>query len=262
MKDPAFLFYSSDFISGVQDLTMEERGQYITLLCLQHQKGHLTEKMIRLCCGNAAADVMAKFRQDENGLFFNQRLETEREKRKAHGEKQRARAIDGWKKRKSNNCDIDAAAFTTAYATAMPLEDVNENRNEVIVEDANEKKTMRKKFVKPDENEVYNYMGELNVTGSNFLTEEKLITFARTFMDHYDSNGWIVGKASMKDWQSTVRSWMRREWEKVKNQKQNTNGKSNSTSDSIAKAEQLYAEAVAISRARDVTRQDSTSTEA
>mgnify|MGYP001360618340 CR=1 FL=1 len=82
MKDPAFLFYSSDFISGVQDLTMEERGQYITLLCLQHQKGHLTEKMIRLCCGNAAADVMAKFRQDENGLFFNERLETEREKKK------------------------------------------------------------------------------------------------------------------------------------------------------------------------------------
>jgi hypothetical protein len=85
---------------------------------------------------------------------------------------------------------------------------------------------VRKNFVKPDENQVYNYMGELNVTGSNFLNEEKLITFARTFMDHYQSNGWIVGKASMKDWQSTVRSWMRREWEKVKNQKQNTNGKS------------------------------------
>ena len=44
-------------------------------------------------------------------------------------------------------------------------------------------------------------------------------------MDHYHSNGWIVGKASMKDWQSTVRSWMRREWEKVKNQKTNTHGK-------------------------------------
>ena len=110
----------------------------------------------------------------------------------------------------------------------MPLEDVNENENinEVIVVDANEKKTVRKNFVKPDENDVYNYMGELNVTGGNFLNEEKLITFARTFMDHYQSNGWIVGKASMKDWQSTVRSWMRREWDKVKNQKQNTNGKS------------------------------------
>ena len=31
-KDPAFLFYSSDFITGCMGLTMEERGQYITLI--------------------------------------------------------------------------------------------------------------------------------------------------------------------------------------------------------------------------------------
>jgi len=43
-------------------------------------------------------------------------------------------------------------------------------------------------------------------------------------MDHYEANGWIVGKASMKDWQSTVRNWMRREWDKIKNQKPNTYG--------------------------------------
>jgi len=69
MKDPAFLFYASDFLTGVSGLTMEERGQYITLLCLQHQTGHLSEKEIRLCVGNAAADVMAKFEKDENGNF-------------------------------------------------------------------------------------------------------------------------------------------------------------------------------------------------
>ena len=40
-RDPAFLFYSSDFLSGIADLNMEERGQYITLLCVQHQKGRL-----------------------------------------------------------------------------------------------------------------------------------------------------------------------------------------------------------------------------
>jgi uncharacterized protein YdaU (DUF1376 family) len=257
MKDPAFLFYSSDFLSGVQDLTMEERGQYITLLCLQHQKGHLTEKMIRLCCGNATADVLAKFQQDENGLFFNQRLEIEVGKRKAHAEKQRTRAIDGWKKRKNQNSDTDATASTTAYATAMPLENRNENENEIIVEDANEKKTTRKKFVKPHENDVYNLMGELNATGKNFMSEDKLVNFARTFMDHYEANGWIVGKTPMKDWQSTVKNWMRREWEKIKTQK--SYGKhSNSTADSVAKAEQLFRDAVAISNARDAARQDST----
>ena len=135
--------------------------------------------------------------------------------------------------------------------------DIPESQNEVIVEDANEKKTTRKKFVKPHENDVYNLMGELNAAGKNFMSEVQLVNFARTFMDHYEANGWIVGKTPMKDWQSTVKNWMRREWDKIKNQK--SYGKqSNSTADSIAKANQLFRDAVAISRARDEARQDST----
>ena len=91
-KDPAFLFYSSDFLSGIQDLTMEERGQYITLLCLQHQKGHLSSKAIKLATADATADVMAKFRQDSAGLWYNVRLDEEIEKRKVHTQKQSERA--------------------------------------------------------------------------------------------------------------------------------------------------------------------------
>jgi len=119
-KDPAFLFYSSDFLSGVSDLTMEERGHYITLICLQHQKGHLTKKIIDLNAPNISNDVMDKFSKDENGLFFNKRVDAEIIKRREHSEKQRNRALDGWKKRKA-----------TANATALPLE--NENENEVII---------------------------------------------------------------------------------------------------------------------------------
>jgi uncharacterized protein YdaU (DUF1376 family) len=120
-KDPAFLFYASDFLTGVSDLSMEERGVYITLLCLQHQKGRLTEKMIKLCGGIATADVLAKFTQDENGSFYNKRLEEEIHKRKQHSEKQKLRALDGWKKRKANE--------SHGNATAMPLENANENVN-------------------------------------------------------------------------------------------------------------------------------------
>lgn len=80
-KDPAFLFYTSDFITGISDLTMEERGQYITLLCLQHQKGHLSEKTIRLNVANVSVDVLNKFLKDDNGLFYNERLDIEIEKR-------------------------------------------------------------------------------------------------------------------------------------------------------------------------------------
>jgi len=124
-KDPAFLFYSNDFLTGVSDLTMEERGQYITLLCLEHQKGRLSEKAIKMVChGIASADVMSKFLKDERGLFYNVRLEAEIKKRKEHSDKQRDRAVEGWKKRKENQ--------SPGNATALPLE------NEIVIENKDE----------------------------------------------------------------------------------------------------------------------------
>jgi hypothetical protein len=126
-KDPAFLFYSNDFLSGVADLTFEERGQYITLMALQHQKGHLTLKAIKINVPSVTDDVLAKFTVDSEGNYFNERLDLESEKRKAHSEKQKQRALDGWKKRKANESPLNA----TADATALPLEDedVNEDIN-------------------------------------------------------------------------------------------------------------------------------------
>jgi hypothetical protein len=122
-KDPAFLFYSNDFLTGVADLTFEERGQYITLMALQHQKGHLTKKAIDINVPNVSSDVLAKFIIDEDGLYYNERLEIESEKRKAHSKKQKERAISGWEKRKADQ----SHGTTTANATALPLEDANED---------------------------------------------------------------------------------------------------------------------------------------
>ena len=80
-KDPAFLFYSQDFLTGVQDLTMEERGQYITMLCVQHQKGVISTKWLSICLTNASTDVLAKFEKDDDGNYFNLRLKEEMSKR-------------------------------------------------------------------------------------------------------------------------------------------------------------------------------------
>lgn len=45
---------------------------------------------------------------------------------------------------------------------------------------------------------------------TNFIEEEKLNVDAQYFIDYYESNGWNVGKAKMKDWKATVRNWNRR----------------------------------------------------
>ncbi len=212
MKDPAFLFYSSDFLTGTMLLNMEQKGKYITLLCLQHSKGRLSEKDMLHICGSYDADVFGKFVKDEDGFFFNERLSIEMQKRKAYSDS-----------RRNNRIKKDVSNISKTYVSHMENENENINENinkdEIVIEDANKKKTTRKKFVKPDENDVYNLMGELNAKGGSFLSEDKLVTFARTFIDHYEANGWIVGKTHMKDWQSTVRNWMRREWEKIKTNK-------------------------------------------
>lgn len=132
-KDPAFLFYPSDFLTGVSDLTMEERGQYITLLCLQHQKHSLTIKAIKLSAGNVTADVLSKFQKDENGNYYNARLRLESEKRAKHSDKQRDRAKKGWEKRRKEASGGEAVAD----AAALPLINRNVNRNKDITIDEN-----------------------------------------------------------------------------------------------------------------------------
>ncbi len=131
-KDPAFLFYSSDFLNGVADLTMEERGQFITLLCLQHQKGTLTDKTIRLSLGSVSVDVLSKFIKDKDGNFFNERLQEEIEKRIQFTESRRNNGSKGGRP-KNNTKPLGLAKHNL-------MEDVNENENEDININVNKEK--------------------------------------------------------------------------------------------------------------------------
>ena len=74
---PAVLLYHEDFLVGVSDLTMEERGQYITLLCLQNSKGHLSMDLIVRTVPQVSEYVLEKFKRDESGLYYNERMEYE-----------------------------------------------------------------------------------------------------------------------------------------------------------------------------------------
>jgi len=56
-------------------------------------------------------------------------------------------------------------------------------------------------------------------------TDMELAIATEGFLDHYDGNGWLIGKASMKDWQATARKWLRKE-PQFSNGKANGNGHS------------------------------------
>jgi len=84
-KDPAVLFYTSDFISGTLTMTYEQKGKYIILLCLQHQNGTLTEKDMLNICGTYDKDIFDKFINDGDD-YYNQRMKDESDRRKAYSE--------------------------------------------------------------------------------------------------------------------------------------------------------------------------------
>jgi uncharacterized protein YdaU (DUF1376 family) len=85
-KDPAYLFYSDNFLSGTMFLTNEQTGKYIRLLCAQHLTGHLLEKDMLKICGSHDEDVWSKFEKDDEGKYYNVRLELEISKRKLFSE--------------------------------------------------------------------------------------------------------------------------------------------------------------------------------
>lgn len=82
-KDPAFLFYPNDWIGGTMGMTLEEKGAYIELLMMQFNRGHMTTHMIGQTIGQLWDNVKDKFVQDNNGRWYNERLELEKKKRKA-----------------------------------------------------------------------------------------------------------------------------------------------------------------------------------
>ena len=66
-KDPAVLFYTSDFLTGTMTMTNDQVGMYIRLLCLQHQKNFLSEKDMLSICKSYDEDVFSKFEKNYQG---------------------------------------------------------------------------------------------------------------------------------------------------------------------------------------------------
>lgn len=94
MKDPAFLLYSSDFLTGTIFMTNEEVGIYIRLMCAQHQhNGRIKEfDFDRIVLG--FENVRIKFKKDSSG-YYNERLEIEINKRKRDADASRSNGLKG-----------------------------------------------------------------------------------------------------------------------------------------------------------------------
>lgn len=84
-KDPALLWYPGDWTQGTQLFTFEEKGAYMTLLMIQFETGSLSIEDIKYVLGvrfdTIWNRICSKFKQDEDGRYYQWRIREEKVKR-------------------------------------------------------------------------------------------------------------------------------------------------------------------------------------
>lgn len=125
-KDPAVLWYYRDYLQGTEEMSWAEQGAYARLLNKQADKGHLTlqaiRKVLKKDFDKLWPGIEDKFLTDEQGNFYNDRMDIELQKRRKHSDKQSENAKKRW----------DKDGISDGNAMALPLANANaskENKN-------------------------------------------------------------------------------------------------------------------------------------
>ena len=150
-KDPAVLFYTQDFLVGTISMNYVERGKYITLLCMQHQKGKLNLKDLKAVLSDEDVDIAERFPLHADGFYYNDRMQMEIENRKIRTESSRNNGKLGGRPPKTtilpndnlNNNLKETHRFNldkpnnNPSGTGTGNETVNRNINAIAIEDIN-----------------------------------------------------------------------------------------------------------------------------
>lgn len=100
-KDPAFLFYVSDWLAGTLTFSRAQKGAYLDLLTAQFNApaGRLSmddiEQILGSDLGYWNSKLKFKFEVDDEGLFFNRKLNDVVSQRKLFSQKQRVNGALG-----------------------------------------------------------------------------------------------------------------------------------------------------------------------
>jgi ABC-type molybdate transport system substrate-binding protein len=85
---------------------------------------------------------------------------------------------------------------------------VYESVNDIVEQSSPLKKTTRTIFVKPAQDDIFAYMIEYTQSKNQTYAKQYLELESSKMFNYYESKGWTIGKAPMKDWKATTRNWL------------------------------------------------------
>lgn len=94
-------------------------------------------------------------------------------------------------------------ALAGACNVTVTLSNAPDIDKDIDIDKENIRGAKRKRFTPPSLEEVRDYCQQRN----NSVDPQR-------FIDHYESNGWKVGRNKMKDWKAAVRTWERSGYDK------------------------------------------------
>ena len=130
--------------------------------------------------------------------FIKAQIDRDTEKYNERCQKNRDNIRKRWNPENTN--EYDGIQSYTKHTKEKEKEKENKNKKESIIGQPSVAARTRSSFQPPTLDEVAAYCRERN----NGID-------AQRFLDHYQANGWMVGKAKMKDWRAAVRNWERQE---------------------------------------------------
>lgn len=135
---------------------------------------------------------------------------------------------NGTQAKQKQNVSKQEAKVKQSKSKASPNVNVNVNdnvnANANVNDNENENDNVsRSRFRAPTYDEILSFMKEKNSLAGNLWNESKVIAESKAFYNYYESNGWMVGKNKMKNWEAAVRNWMNNN-SKFDNQKINSHG--------------------------------------
>lgn len=167
-KDPAVLLYTQDFLVGTMTMDFQQKGKYIHLLCLQHQKNKLTLKDLQTVLTDEDVDVFEKFPLNSDGFYYNVRMYEESVKRKNYSESRRNN-----RSKKTNELDINklsksyVQSYDTTYVPHMENENEDENEDVNVIVNETEIKNVNDNEVVNDNDNQYMFNKHYSVPLDN-----------------------------------------------------------------------------------------------
>ena len=200
-------FNIGDYSSHTSRLSLIEDLAYRRLLDLYY----LTERPFNGCSTDVARDIGLQDHQKEVdyilGKFFpkvgddwvNDRCKREVD---LYQSKKITASKAGKASAEARKTKASEQTFNDRSTTVQPnnKQELRTKNQEPLKDIGAKAPAQKSKFIKPTPEEIHSYL----LTKKIDDTAE-----AEKIFDYYESKGWVVGKAPMKDWKATVRNWIK-----------------------------------------------------